>query len=71
VFEKSIELYRETHRDYNDTPANFIFERSINIKIKKGIEFEISLKISYCPEIEDEQCETLFEESHIDFYKIN
>lgn len=71
VFEKSIEVYRETHRDYNNTPVNFIFERNVGIKLKKGIEFEISLKISYCPEIEDEKCETLFEESHIDFYKIN
>ena len=71
VFEKSIEVYRETHRDYNNTPVNFIFERNVDIKLKKGIEFEISLKISYCPEIEDEKCETLFEESHIDFYKIN
>ena len=71
VFEKSIEVYRETHRDYNNTPVNFIFERNVDIKLKKGIEFEISLKISYCPEIEDEKCETLFKESHIDFYKIN
>ncbi len=71
VFEKSIEVYRETHRDYNNTPVNFIFERNVDIKLKKGIEFEISLKIGYCPEIEDEKCETLFEETHIDFYKIN
>ena len=44
----------------------YVFKR-----IKKGIEFNISLKVSYCPEIEGEQCDVLFEESHIDFYKIN
>ena len=71
LFEKSIDVYRETHRDYNNIAVNFIFERNVDIKFKNGIEFEIGLKISYCPEIEDEKCETLFEESHIDFYKIN
>ena len=71
IFEKTFELYRETHRDYNDVPTNFIFDRTVNIEIKKGIEFNVSLKVSYCPEIEGEQCDILFEESYIDFYQIN
>ena len=71
IFEKSFELYRETHRDYNDVPTNYIFDRTINIKIKNGIEFDIKLVVSYCPEVEDEPCDQLFEESYIEFYKIN
>jgi len=71
VFEKSIEVYRETHRNYNNVPTNFIFDRTVDVKIKKGIEFNVSLKVSYCPEIEDEQCDVLFEESHVDLYQIN
>jgi hypothetical protein len=71
IFEKSFELYRETHRDYNDVPTNYIFDRTINIKIKNGIEFDVNLVVSYCPEVEDEPCDQLFEESYIEFYKIN
>ena len=43
----------------------------INIKIKNGIEFDIKLVVSYCPEVEDVPCDQLFEESYIEFYKIN
>ena len=71
IFEKSFELYRETHRDYNDVPTNYIFDRTINIKIKNGIEFDIKLVVSYCPEVEDIPCDQLFEESYTEFYKIN
>ena len=71
IFDKTIELYRETHRDYYDIPVNYIFERNVDVKIKNGIEFNINLKISYCPEIEDRQCEILFEDTHVDIYKIN
>ena len=71
IFEKTFELYRETHRNYNDVPTNFIFDRTVDVKIKNGIEFNVSLKVSYCPEIEGEQCDVLFEESHVDFYQIN
>jgi hypothetical protein len=71
IFEKTFELYRETHRNYNNVPTNFIFDRTVDVKIKKGIEFNVSLKVSYCPEIEGEQCDVLFEESHVDLYQIN
>ena len=71
IFEKTFELYRETHRNYNNVPTNFIFDRNVDVKIKKGIEFDINLKVSYCPEIEGEQCDVLFEESYVDFYNIN
>lgn len=71
IFEKSYELYRETHRNHNDLPVNYIYERTVDVKIKKGIEFDINLKVSYCPEIELEQCDILFEESYNDFYNIN
>lgn len=71
IFEKTFELYRETHRNYNNVPTNFIFDRKVDVKIKKGIEFDINLKVSYCPEIEGEQCDVLFEESYVDFYNIN
>ena len=71
IFEKTFELYRETHRNYNDVPTNFIFDRTVDVKIKNGIEFDIKLKVSYCPEIEGEQCDVLFEESHVDLYQIN
>ena len=71
IFEKTFELYRETHRNYNDVPTNFIFDRKVDVKIKKGIEFDIKLQVSYCPEIEGEQCDVLFEESYVDFYNIN
>ena len=71
IFEKTFELYRETHRKYNDVPTNFIFDRKVDVKIKKGIEFDIKLQVSYCPEIEGEQCDVLFEESYVDFYNIN
>ena len=71
IFEKTFELYRETHRNYNDVPTNFIFDRKVDVKIKKGIEFDIKLQVSYCPEIEGEQCDILFEETYVDFYNIN
>jgi len=51
--------------------TNYIFDRTINIKIKNGIEFDVNLVVSYCPEVEDEPCDQLFEESYIEFYKIN
>jgi len=71
IFEKTFELYRETHRNYNDVPTNFIFDRTVDVKIKNGIEFDTNLQVSYCPEIEGEQCDILFEEKYIDFYNIN
>ena len=71
IFEKTFELYRETHRNYNDVPTNFIFDRTVDVKIKNGIEFDTKLQVSYCPEIEGEQCDILFEETYIDFYNIN
>lgn len=71
IFEKTFELYRETHRNYNDVPTNFIFDRTVDVKIKNGIEFDTNLQVSYCPEIEGEQCDILFEETYIDFYNIN
>lgn len=71
IFEKTFELYRETHRNYNNVPTNFIFDRKVDVKIKNGIEFDIKLKVSYCPEIEGEQCDILFEETYVDFYNIN
>ena len=71
IFEKTFELYRETHRNYYDVPTNFIFDRTVDVKIKNGIEFDIKLKVSYCPEIEGEQCDILFEETYVDFYNIN
>ena len=43
----------------------------VDVKIKNGIEFDIKLKVSYCPEIEGEQCDILFEETYVDFYNIN
>jgi hypothetical protein len=39
--------------------------------LENGIEFDIKLVVSYCPEVEDESCDQLFEESYIEFYKIN
>ena len=49
IFEKTFELYRETHRNYNDVPTNFIFDRTVDVKIKNGIEFDTKLQVSYCP----------------------
>ena len=71
VFEKEIKIYQETHRKYNGIPTNFIFERDVQVSIKNGIEFDIKLVVSYCPEVEDESCDQLFEESYIEFFKIN
>lgn len=71
IFEKYYHLYRETHRNYNDLPVNYVYEKTVDVKIKKGIEFDINLKVSFCPEIEGEQCDILFEESYVDFYNIN
>ena len=71
IFEKSYELYIETHRNYNNLPVNYVYERTVDVKIKKGIEFDVNLEVSYCPEIEGEQCDILFKESYIDFYNIN
>ena len=71
IFEKSFELYRETHRNYNDIPVNYVFERTVDVELKKGIEFDINLKVSHCPEIEGKQCDKIFEESYVDFYNIN
>ena len=35
------------------------------------MKFDIKLVVSYCPEVEDEPCNQFFEESYIEFYKIN
>jgi hypothetical protein len=32
IFEKTFELYIETHRDYNDLPVNYINERTVEMK---------------------------------------
>ena len=71
IFEKSYELYIETHRNYNSLPVNYVYERTVDVKIKNGIEFDVNLKVSYCPEIEGVQCDILFKESYVDFYNIN
>ena len=71
IFEKSYELYIETHRNYNSLPVNYVYERTVDVKIKNGIEFDVNLKVSYCPEIEGVQCDILFRESYVDFYNIN
>ena len=71
IFEKSYELYIETHRNYNSLPVNYVYERTVDVKIKNGIEFDVNHKVSYCPEIEGVQCDILFKESYVDFYNIN
>lgn len=55
IFEKSYELYIETHRNYINLPVNYVYERTVDVKIKKGIEFDVNLTVSYCPEIEGVQ----------------
>ena len=50
IFEKSYELYIETHRNYNNLPVNY-FRKEEKIKNR----FDVNLEVSYCPEIKGEQ----------------
>ena len=42
--------------------------REIKVSLKDSIGFFIKMKLKKCPEIEGENCETIFEDTSLEYY---
>ena len=68
LFEKVITEYKENNISENGIPTNYIISREIKASLKDSIGFFIKMKVKKCPEIEGEDCETIFEDTSLEYY---
>ena len=68
LFEKAITEYKENNQTENGISINYIMSREIKVSLKDSIGFSIKMKVNKCPEIEGEDCETIFEDTSLEYY---
>lgn len=68
LFEKAITEYKENNQTENGISINYIISREIKVNLKDSIGFFIKMKVKKCPEIEGEDCETIFEDTSLEYY---
>ena len=66
LFEKAITEYKENNITENGIPTNYIISREIKASLKDSIGFFVKMKVKKCPEIEGEDCETIFEDTSLE-----
>jgi hypothetical protein len=68
LFEKAITEYKENNLTENRISVNYIISREIKVSLKDSIGFFVKMKVKKCPEIEGEDCETIFEDTSLEYY---
>ena len=68
LFEKAISEYKEKNLADNQKSINYIISREIKVSLKDSIGFLTKMKVKKCPEIEGENCETIFEDTSLEYY---
>jgi hypothetical protein len=68
LFEKAITEYKENNLTENGVSINYLISREIKVNLKDSIGFFIKMKVKKCPEIEGENCETIFEDTSLEYY---
>ena len=68
LFEKAITEYKENNITENGISINYMISREIKVSLKDSIGFFVKMKVKKCPEIEDEDCETIFEDTNLEYY---
>jgi hypothetical protein len=68
LFEKAITEYKENNLTENGISTNYLISREIKVSLKDSIGFYIKMKVKSCPEIEGEDCETIFEDTNLEYY---
>ncbi len=68
LFEKAITEYKENNQTENEISINYIMSREIKVSLKDSIGFFIKMKVKKCPEIEGVDCETIFEDTSLEYY---
>jgi hypothetical protein len=68
LFEKAITEYKENNQTENGISINYIISREIKVNLKDSIGFFIKMKVKKCPEIEGVDCETIFEDTSLEYY---
>lgn len=68
LFEKSITEYKENNLTENGISVNYLISRDIKVNLKDSIGFFVKMKVNKCPEIEGKDCETIFEDTSLEYY---
>jgi len=68
LFEKAITAYKERNLTEKGMSINYIISREIKVSLKDSLGFFIKMKVKKCPEIEGENCETIFEDNNLEYY---
>ena len=68
LFEKAITEYKENNLSENGISINYQISRDIKVSLKDSIGFFVKMKVKKCPKIEGEDCETIFEDSSLEYY---
>ena len=64
----TITEYKENNLTENGISINYLMSREIKVSLKDSIGFFIKMKVKKCPEIEGEDCETIFEDTSLEYY---
>ena len=68
LFEKVITQYKERDLTENGISINYLISREIKVSLKDSLGFFIKMKVKKCPEIEGVDCETIFEDTSLEYY---
>lgn len=68
LFEKAITEYKENNLTENGISVNYLISREIKVSLKDSIGFFVKMKVKKCPEIEGQDCETIFEDTNLEYY---
>ena len=68
LFEKAITEYKENNLTENEISINYLISREIKVSLKDSIGFFVKMKVKKCPEIEGQDCETIFEDTSLEYY---
>ncbi len=68
LFEKVITEYKENNLTENGISINYLVSREIKVNLKDSIGFFVKMKVKKCPEIEGQDCETIVEDTSIEYY---
>ena len=68
LFEKVITKYKERNQAEKDISINHSIFRDIKISLKDIIVFAITTKLKKWPELEGVDCETIFEDTSLEYY---
>lgn len=70
IFEKKVELYKETHINENNYPVNYVYRNDPKIIVTDTLTFVSNVKIEYCPEREGENCFELLEFNETEYFNL-